>query len=229
MAKVIRQDEIQGAIIHEYDGIEEADNALPNWWLVTFYAAIAFSAVYWIGYHVLKVAPLPMVAYEEAASAQSTGPVTEEELMQLTEDSSAVEKGKALFAQHCAVCHEADGRGKIGPNLTDAHWLHGGGATDIHRVISQGIAAKGMPAWGAALGQLPVKRLSAFVLSIRNSNIAGKSAEGKIWQAEAAEQPTPGGETSGGADGQADGGSAAKMAEPSGSDPDATAQPKAAD
>jgi len=32
--------------------------------------------------------------------------------------------GEALFAQHCAACHQADGRGTVGlaPPLTGEHW-----------------------------------------------------------------------------------------------------------
>ncbi len=46
-----RTDEIQGEILHVYDGIEEADNNLPTWWLLTFFGAVAFGLVYWFHYH----------------------------------------------------------------------------------------------------------------------------------------------------------------------------------
>ena len=51
MSEAKRTDEIQGEILHVYDDIEEADNNLPLWWLLTFYGAIAFGVVYWFYFH----------------------------------------------------------------------------------------------------------------------------------------------------------------------------------
>ena len=35
---------------HEWDGIKELDNPMPAWWIYTFYACIAFAAVWVIFY-----------------------------------------------------------------------------------------------------------------------------------------------------------------------------------
>ncbi len=183
MADVERRiDPIQGEILHVYDGIEEADNQLPLWWLWTFYLAIAFAVVYWIAYHELKTMPLPMEAYSKALQERAAGgEVSEELLTALVADPDAVGEGRTLFDANCVVCHESRGQGNIGPNLTDDYWIHGGAPLDIHRTISEGVLDSGMPAWGGTLGADAVQKLAAFVLSIRGQNIEGKEPQGELW------------------------------------------------
>jgi mono/diheme cytochrome c family protein len=45
-------------------------------------------------------------------------------LAAITPAAWAASDGAALYAQHCAVCHQADGAGAIGvaPSLTGEHW-----------------------------------------------------------------------------------------------------------
>lgn len=176
-----RTDHIQGEILHVYDGIEEADNELPTWWLLTFYGAIAFAVVYWFAYHELEAVPLPAQEYALALAAQAGDEVSEDLLVALADDPDAVAAGQELFGTHCEVCHEARGEGNIGPNLTDPNWLHGGSPVDIHTSISEGWLQSGMPAWGATLGAQPVQQLTAFVLSIRDTNLEGKEPQGEVW------------------------------------------------
>ena len=35
---------------HQWDGIKELNTPLPRWWIITFYATIAWSVGYWIVY-----------------------------------------------------------------------------------------------------------------------------------------------------------------------------------
>ena len=176
-----RKDHIQGEILHVYDGIEEADNELPTWWLITFYGAIVFGVGYWFAFHEFDVAPLPGEEYAAALAAMPAQEVPEEDLLAAAADPSVVAEGEALFATHCEVCHRDRGQGNIGPNLTDPNWLHGGSPVDIHTSIAEGQLQNGMPAWRTTLGGEPVVQLTAFVLSIRNTNVEGKEPEGEVW------------------------------------------------
>ena len=177
-----RHDAIQGEIIHVYDGIEEADNELPLWWLWTFYGAIVFAVFYWFAYHEFEAAPLPPQEYAIALQERASGgEVSEELLVALANDPEAVSAGQALFGEHCAVCHRERGEGNIGPNLTAPFWIHGGGPTDIHATIDEGQLQNGMPAWGPTLGGESVQQLTAFVLSIRDTNLEGKEPQGERW------------------------------------------------
>ena len=182
-------DPIQGAILHEYDGIEEADNQLPLWWVLGFLGTIAFALAYWLGFEVYRARPTPhqeylaqaqVLAEARAAELAASPDVTAELLQQLATAPQSVAEGGAVFAQQCVPCHGDKAEGKIGPNLTDPHWLHGGDALAIHTTIASGVPAKGMPAWQSVLGAKAVRDVTAYVLSVRNTTVpGGKPPEGK--------------------------------------------------
>ena len=95
MSEGKRTDEIQGEILHVYDDIEEADNALPTWWLLTFFGAVAFGLVYWFYYHEYGIGKLQPEVYAEqmAAVAAERTIVTDESLEALMGDEAVVEEG----------------------------------------------------------------------------------------------------------------------------------------
>ncbi len=177
--------EEQDRVIHEVDGIQEYDNKLPNWWLYTLYGAILFAAVYWFHYHVAEFgegpeaqykAEMEKVAAEQAAKIKAAGAVTPEALAALVKDKTTVEQGKQVFTTTCASCHRNDGGGVVGPNLTDEFWLHGGSPEKVYKTIKDGVADKGMPAWMPVLGPDRTSAVTAYVLSIRGTNVAGGKA-----------------------------------------------------
>lgn len=179
-----RHDEIQGEIIHVYDGIEEADNELPLWWLFTFYGAVIFAIFYWFYYEGFNVGPSPMQAYaaELREQASQGGEVNDALIEALAIDPSAVAAGRDVFTAQCAVCHREDGGGNIGPNLTDTSWIHGGSPLNIHDTIRNGVTTASMPAWGAILGPTAVQQVAAYVVTLRNTNVAdGKAPQGEVW------------------------------------------------
>ncbi len=127
-------------VVHEYDGIQEYDNKLPSWWLLTFYGAIVFAVGYWFTFHVFEAADLPMQAYRKdmAAAAEREGKstvMTAPELLALSRDPAVIKDGEKLFAQTCVSCHGPKAGGNIGPNLTDEYWLHGGDPEKIYATI----------------------------------------------------------------------------------------------
>ena len=67
----------------------------------------------------------------------------------------ALERGREVFAAHCAACHGAQGRGNGGqgvPDLTDASWLYGSGLTsEVERTIAFGIRSHHPKAWNLAV------------------------------------------------------------------------------
>ena len=194
MSSPKRTDELQGEILHVYDGIEEADNRLPNWWLITFYGTILFGIGYWFYYHEFNVEPTTSEQYVLDAADQGSADVAEEpELLALAEDPAAIATGREAFATTCAACHGDQAQGVIGPNLTDNQWLHGGAPTDIYTAIRAGITSDqaliqgsaGMPAWGPQLGEERVRAVVAFLLSVRDTNVSGRDPEGEIYEANA--------------------------------------------
>ena len=174
---------------HEYDGIEEYDNNLPNWWLATLWLSIAFSIAYWAYYHAFAVGPDQAGYYAaEVAAAEAAKPkpapggaeLGDADLLALAKDEVALAAGAKSYATNCLACHGAKLEGAIGPNLTDSAWLHGGSPSEIHFSIDKGWPEKGMMAWGALLGETKVRQLTAYLLSVKNSDVPGKAPEGEV-------------------------------------------------
>jgi cytochrome c oxidase cbb3-type subunit 3 len=193
VADAKKVDPIQGEILHEYDGILEADNRLPNWWLATFFGTIAFSAVYWGYYESFVVEPNTNGAYAAAMMERGgdLGEPTDEVLEAAAGDGTTVTAGAATFAANCAVCHGQRGEGLVGPNLTDAAWLHGGDNMSVYRTIDTGVLSRGMPAWGEQLPPRALLGVTAFVLSIRATNVPGRAPEGTVGGAAPAAETPP--------------------------------------
>ncbi len=179
---------------HEYDGIRELDNHLPNWWLTTLWGAVFFGTLYWLYGHSFGAAPtmLETLAMENAAAEAAMAveeevvvvegqpaPSLEQTLTQLATDQAVLAKGKTTFEASCAPCHRKDGGGMVGPNLTDDYFIHGGKAEDTYKVVAEGILAKGMPAWKSQLGATRTKEVVAYVLSLQQHPVTdGKAPEG---------------------------------------------------
>jgi mono/diheme cytochrome c family protein len=89
------------------------------------------------------------------------------------------QRGMQLFAENCAVCHGADGRGRIGANLTRDF-----PAIDVdaflRRSIADGIEGSRMPAWsqanGGPLSEQDIDDLVAYVNELSGGSMPAAPA-----------------------------------------------------
>lgn len=87
-----------------------------------------------------------------------------------------VAKGKSLFTGTglCLACHGMEGKGGIGPDLTDQTWLHGDGSYEaIVKLITTGVTAEESktgqmmpPKGGSTISPEEVKIVAAYVWKI---------------------------------------------------------------
>lgn len=167
---------------HEYDGIRELDNPLPAWWLGTFFVTIIFGFIYWIHYQFGGALNQNQELEKSLASIRAmkkAGPELSEANLtaaysDVLGDEAKLGLGKDLFAAKCAACHGQKGEGVIGPNLTDRSWLQGKGTrVGIYTSISEGVLAKGMPAWGEQLKPEEMIAVAGFVYGLRKNPVTG--------------------------------------------------------
>jgi len=211
MSENNRDQNIDQLMDHNYDGIQEYDNKLPNWWLFIMYGSIVFAIGYWLVFETMQIVPNPLGRYEleeiaitEAQLARmSEGGLSNESLELMATLPARITEGEQLYRQYCVVCHLEQGQGVVGPNLTDRYWVHGPEPMDIHYVVTNGVAAKGMAAWGRQLGPSRVEAVVAYVLTLRNTEVPGKAPEGVLYadtpaDGESTGDQTPDGEPSSG-------------------------------
>jgi cytochrome c oxidase cbb3-type subunit 3 len=177
---------------HEYDGIRELDNVLPPWWLWLFYGTVIWGAVYVVNVHVTKVWPDQETEYaEEMAQAEVDiaaylalqAAAVDENTVVMLSDASALGSGKATFEEFCKACHGAAGEGNaVGPNLTDAYWIHGGSINDLFRTIKYGVAEKGMQSWKGELNPQQMQAVASYILSLQGTNPPNaKEPQGELY------------------------------------------------
>ncbi len=184
---------------HDYDGIKELDNVLPPWWLWLFYGTIAWGVVYLVNVHVIKVWPDSQAEYTSemaqakasiaAYQATQTNAVDENNVT-FTDDPAVLAEGKTIFDNNCVACHGAGASGSefsVGPNLTDAYWLHGGGIKNVFHTIKYGVPEKGMISWKAQLQPAEIRAVACYILSQAGKGGPGQKApQGELWKDEAA-------------------------------------------
>ena len=195
VSKLTRSKEIEREedimLDHDYDGIKELDNVLPPWWVYLFYGTIVFALVYMIRFHVMNEYDqeqefkneVELAELEKSKLPKSAADEISYETVVAVTDATSLAKGKEIFNNACAACHKADGGGLVGPNLTDKHWINGGGIKNIFKLISEGSKNNpSMVAWKANLSATDIQSVSSYILTLEGSNPPdAKAAEGEIW------------------------------------------------
>lgn len=146
----------------EADGIEEYDNALPDWWLGLFWFTIIWAIGYTLHYHFIADRSQEKHLAAELAAAEARWPQATEGAFVVTDELAKA--GEAIYQTNCIACHGARLEGGIGPNLVDDTWIHGGAPDSVLKTIRDGVAAKGMPTWGPILGPDKTRQVAAYVL-----------------------------------------------------------------
>ncbi|APC15007.1 cytochrome-c oxidase, cbb3-type subunit III [Pseudomonas frederiksbergensis] len=166
---------------HSFDGIEEYDNPLPQWWFMLFAGTLVFAVGYLILYPGLGNWKGILPGYQdgwtqtkewerEMAKADAKfGPIFAKfaamPIEEVAKDPQALKMGGRLFASNCSVCHGSDAKGAYGfPNLTGKVWRWGGEPETIKTTIMGGRHAM-MPAWGEVIGEQGVSDVASFVLT----------------------------------------------------------------
>ncbi len=178
---------------HEYDGIREYDNPMPFWWKAVFLVTVIWSPIYVIGIEFGYINDYGEDLREDTAVVSSlraktmaAAPVVDEALIVASAgDPARVAAGQKVFMATCASCHNQQGQGLIGPNLTDKFWLHGGSPMDIHKVVVEGVAANGMPAWGNIISIDDAINVTAFIATLQGTEPENpKDPQGEPYPAE---------------------------------------------
>jgi mono/diheme cytochrome c family protein len=109
------------------------------------------------------LAAAPPAAAQDAAAPAAVTP-------------AAIAKGDTVFHKTglCYACHGNNAEGTVGPNLTDAEWLHGDGSYEmIVAIVTSGVPAekakKGIampPKGGSTISEEEVKAVAAYVYSL---------------------------------------------------------------
>ncbi|TAE80037.1 MAG: cytochrome C [Bacteroidetes bacterium] len=181
---------------HDFDGIKELNNPIPFWFNLLFYGTIVIGFIYMLVFHVFETGVLQAKEYENELTkaeidkkeyVKKAGNLVDENNVVLLTDASRVQSGLTTYTAKCAVCHGDKGEGKVGPNLTDQYWLHGGDMRSVFSTIKYGVPSKGMVAWQNSLNGGQIQELASYIMTLQGTNPPGsKEPQGELYAPESA-------------------------------------------
>jgi len=154
---------------HDYDGIKELNNPSPYWVLLLFLGTIGFSlfyAVRYFGYPDNGRDQYSEYNKQMAVAGKQLNQNPSEKAGVFVMDKAQMDAGAKLFTEKgCIACHGAKGEGNaIGPNMTDKFWINGCKPTDLQKVITDGVPAKGMAPYKSMMTEAQIKSVIAYIL-----------------------------------------------------------------
>ncbi|TNF28424.1 MAG: c-type cytochrome [Deltaproteobacteria bacterium] len=183
---LILDDEKALVLDHDYDGIQELDHPLPSWWIATFVGTVVFGVLYaiyylWAGGPTLSEeykTDMKKISEAKAALAKQVDVFDAEIYAKTWNTAEGIAKGKEVYTENCMTCHEENGKGDIGPNLTDEYWLLAKGTPEsIYAIVNKGNEDNGMPAWGEVISKDDMYAATAYVMSLYGFKHEGGAKE----------------------------------------------------
>jgi len=169
---------------HVFDGIQEYDQKLPNWWLFTLYITIVWFVVAWFAFY---QSPFRFQTDEERIDGQIAiieakktaeletmlASLSDDALREMSTDATHTGSGKAIYEAKCAACHGLDLSAKLGgiqlPGvaLNDSEWKYGSTPLEIMRLVTEGSPdlTKGMIPWKTQLSPSEIAQVVSYILS----------------------------------------------------------------
>lgn len=184
----VKEDEKHLLLDHAYDGIQELNHPLPRWWNILFYVGILYGFGYWTYYTFMDGPTLrdelkqDMVVIDEArAEYKRLTEAFKPEVYEQWNKPEHMARAKVIYEDNCLACHAENGRGDVGPNLTDDHWLLTQGTPETnYPVVYYGSEENGMPAWGEVLPSEEIYLALVFINSLKHTfHPEGKEPEGE--------------------------------------------------
>ena len=179
------------------DNLRELKNPPPRWWMLAFWASVAW----WVGYAILypmwPIGQEPtkgilgwsqMKEYQDGMEQMKAKRARfEDQLATMTAEQIIADPGlkeytlasaKVLFGDNCRACHGTGGAGNPGyPVLADDDWIYGGTTAKIQETITGG-RKPAMTAHEKLLTPEEVDTLAKWVVQMHDTEGKGGSPEG---------------------------------------------------